>query len=147
MKVELRLVPERTEPALIVEAPALTPQVEELLGRLEALEDGPLPGVQGDTTFLLKTADLVRFYGENKAVFAQDGTGERYEVRLRLYELEERLDSRTFVRISDSEIVNLKKVTALDLTLGGTIKMTLEDGTVCWVSRRYVKKIKQALGL
>ena len=35
----------------------------------------------------------------------------------------------------------------LDLTLAGTIKMTLEGGTVCWVSRRYVKKIKQALGL
>ncbi|MCI9368421.1 MAG: LytTR family transcriptional regulator, partial [Oscillospiraceae bacterium] len=43
--------------------------------------------------------------------------------------------------------VNLDRVTALDLTLTGTIKMTLEGGTVCWVSRRYVKKIKGALGL
>ena len=50
-----------------------------------------------------------------------------------------------FVRVSNSEIVNLDRVTALDLTLAGTIKMTLEGGTVCWVSRRYVRKIRQAL--
>ena len=49
--------------------------------------------------------------------------------------------------MSNSEIVNLDRVTGLDLTLAGTIKMTLEDGTVCWVSRRYVKKIRSALGL
>ena len=61
--------------------------------------------------------------------------------------VEVKLDRHTFVRISNSEIINLKKVTALDLTLAGTIKMTLQGGTVCWVSRRYVKKIKEALEL
>ena len=65
-----------------------------------------------------------------------------------LSELEGRLDRHTFVRISHSEIVHLKQVTALDLSLAGTIKMTLAGGAaVCWVSRRYVPKIKQALGL
>ena len=61
--------------------------------------------------------------------------------------VEVKLDRHTIVRISNSEIINLKKVTALDLTLSGTIKMTLQGGTVCWVSRRYVKKIKEALEL
>ena len=40
-----------------------------------------------------------------------------------------------------------EKVTALDLTLTGTIKLTLRGGGECWVSRRYVKKLKEALGL
>ena len=44
--------------------------------------------------------------------------------------VEGKLDRHTFVRISNSEIINLKKVTALDLTLSGTIKMTLQGGTV-----------------
>ena len=70
-----------------------------------------------------------------------------YDLKERLYELEARLDRHTFVRISQSEIVNLHKVTALDLKLSGTIKMTPAGGTVCYVSRRYVKKIKEALGL
>ena len=38
-------------------------------------------------------------------------------------------------------------MTALDLSITGTIRMTLEGGVTAYVSRRYVKKIKQALGL
>ena len=50
--------------------------------------------------------------------------------------------------MSHSELVNSRKITALDLSLTGTIRMTLGDGAaVCYVSRRYVKKIKKALGL
>ena len=41
----------------------------------------------------------------------------------------------------------MTKVTALDLKLSCTIQMTLSGNTVCYVSRRYVKKIKEALGL
>ena len=147
MEVKIRITPERETPRLILEAPALTPEMEALVRRLEALEDGTLPGYRGDRVFLLRTADILRFYGEDKAVLAQDSQGETFEVKLRLYELEEKLPRHTFARISNSEIVNLKKVTALDLTLGGTIKMTLSDGAVCWVSRRNVKKLKEALGL
>ena len=40
-----------------------------------------------------------------------------------------------------------KTLTALDLSITGTIRMTLEGGVTAYVSRRYVKKIKQALGL
>ncbi|WP_417043329.1 LytTR family DNA-binding domain-containing protein [Dysosmobacter sp.] len=70
-----------------------------------------------------------------------------YTVRQRLYELEQKFLVHRFARISHSEIVNLKKVTALDLTLTGTIRVTLSDGTVCWASRRYVRRIKEVLGL
>ena len=147
MEVKIRITPERETPRLILEVPALTPETEELVRRLEAMEDGTLPGFRGDRAFLLRTADIVRFYGEDKAVLAETETGETYGVKLRLYELEEKLPGHTFVRISNSEIVNLKKVTALDLTLSGTIKLTLSGGTVCWVSRRNVKKLKAALNL
>ena len=69
-----------------------------------------------------------------------------YQVRLRLYELEERLDNR-FVRISNSEIVNLKKVKSLDLSFVGTICMELSNREVSYISRRYVSKMKKILGL
>lgn len=147
MKVDVRIVSTLDTPRLVLEAPALTPQVEALARRLEALDDGTLPGFREDRAFLLDTASLTCLYAQDKGVFARSETGEVYTLRLRLYELEERLDRRTFVRISHSEIVNLKKVTALDLKLSGTIKMSLADGTECYVSRRYVKKIKEALGL
>lgn len=147
MKVEIRIDPQREEPTLVVEAPALTPQVEEIAQRLREEEEGPLLGRLGEKLIPLKTEELVRFYAQDKGVFAQDVQGESYALRLRLYELEARLDKHTFVRVSNSELVNLKKITALDLSFSGTIKITLEGGAVCYASRRYVKKMKQALGL
>ena len=94
----------------------------------------------------LQTDGVLRFYGEDKAVRAQTAQA-IYTVRPRLYELEQLLPPGQFVRISHSEIVNLQQVTGLDLSLTGTIRMTLSGGTACYVSRRYVKKIKEALGL
>lgn len=147
MEVDIRVVPDREAPGLVLEVPALTPQLEALARRLAQLDDGTLPGFQGDRAFLLETAGLTRLYAQNKGIYARREDGEVFSLRLRLYELEERLDAHTFVRISHSEIVNLKKVTALDLKLSGTIRMSLADGSECYVSRRYVKKIKEALKL
>ena len=147
IKVDIRVIPEREAPGLILEVPVLTPQLEALAQRLSTLDDGTLPGFQEDRAFLLDTSSLTCLYAQDKGVYTRREDGEVFSLRFRLYELEERLDSRTFVRISHSEMVNLKKVTALDLKLSGTIRMTLTDGTQCYVSRRYVKKIKEALGL
>lgn len=147
MKVDIRVTPERSAPGLILEVPALTPQVEALALRLSQLDDGTLPGWQGERAFLLETSRLTCLYAQDKGVYARREDGEVYSLRFRLYELEQRLDRGTFVRISHSEMVNLKKVTALDLTLSGTIRMSLADGTACYASRRYVKKLKEALGL
>ena len=81
-----------------------------------------------------------------KEVRAQTAEGV-YTVRQRLYELEAMLDRRAFVRVSHSEIVNWRRVTALDLGMAGTIRVTLEGGVVAYASRRYVRKIKEVLGL
>ena len=43
--------------------------------------------------------------------------------------------------------MDLRKVTALDLSLTGTIRMTLAGGVTVYASRRYVKKMKEVLGL
>ena len=146
MKVEIRIVPERTEPAVVIEAAERTPEVEALARALSRQKSGMLTARQGEQAVLLAPEEVLRFYGEQKLVKVQTGTGV-WTVEPRLYELEEQLDRHTFVRISHSEIVNLRKVTGLDLSLTGTICMTLEGGTKVYVSRRYVKKIKEALDL
>ena len=104
-----------------------------------------MPAFRGERAVLLEPGEVYRFYTDGKGVSAQTEAGV-YAVRLRLYELEERLGRRGFLRVSHSELVNSRKITALDLSLTGTIRMTLGDGAaVCYVSRRYVKRIKQAL--
>ena len=144
MKVEVRIDPGCGETEVTITAPALTDEVKALAARLEG--GAALIGWDGDTAVPLPEGDILRCYGEEKGVKVQTAGGV-YDLRERLYELEARLDRHAFARISHSEIVNLRQVTELDLTLTGTIRITLSDGTVCWASRRYVKRIKEVLGL
>ena len=146
MDVELRLEPGRKEPKIVILAGEDTPELRRLAEELSGLALGPVAVWKGEQALRLPQEDFLRFYADGKGVSAQTGE-EVYSVRLRLYELEERLDPRRFVRISNSEIINLDRVTAVDLSLAGTIRMTLNGSVQSYVSRRYVKKIKETLNL
>lgn len=141
--VKVELDPSLTEIEVSVRAPGPSAELTALLARLDPPR---LTVFRGTEAVLLDPAEILRFYGEEKEVRAQTAE-EIFTVRLRLYELEERLDRRAFVRVSHSEIVNWKRVRALDLGLAGTIRVTLDGGLTTYVSRRYVKKIKEVLGL
>ena len=105
-----------------------------------------ITGFYNDLAEILSPDDIIRIYAEDGKIFASVKSKE-YILRQRLYELEEQLNKYSFVRISNSEIINLKKVRNFDLSLSGTICVTLSDGTATYVSRRYVSKIKKILGL
>lgn len=146
MQIELRLDAACQEPKIIIQAREMTPEVSAALRALS--QDAPplLAGFQGDTVTLLTQADIVRVYAAGGKVYAATGKGE-YQLRMRLYELETRLDARAFARISNAEIVNLHQVRGFDLSFAGTICVSLSDGAVTYVSRRYVAKIKRMLGI
>ena len=46
-----------------------------------------------------------------------------------------------------TEIFNLKKIKRLDMSITGTIKVLLSDGTETYTSRRNVTKLKRCLGI
>ena len=125
----------------------LTPQVKQLVEEISAFVNEGISGtdVCGERV-LLPLKDILRFYTENQKVMAQDEKGV-YSIPEKLYELEEKLDTGRFFRISKSEIVNLKKIKRLDLSITGTIKVILSDGTETYTSRRNVTKLKQRLGI
>ena len=146
MEVELKIEPGRTEPRIVITAREDTPELRRLVQELSGLARAPIQVWRGERSRSFPQGSFLRFFTQGKGVAAQTEEGE-WEVRLRLYELEERLDKRRFVRISNSEIINLDRVTAVDLSMTGTIRMTLDGKTECYVSRRYVKKIKETLQL
>ena len=147
MKVEVQIDPRLEEPVIVLRAPSPTGEIEALAKQLrEAALPQPFTVYRGREAVRVSRSMVLRFYAEDKGVFCQTGRGS-FVVRQRLYELEQALAGTRFVRVSNSEIVNLDRVTAVDLSLSGTICMTL-DGTVkAYVSRRYMKKIKETLHL
>ncbi len=146
MRVEVKIDPACSEPRVIILTGQMTEEVSSLLKRLSEDTSQIIAGIQEDQAVLLDQADIIRVYAADGKVFAVTDKQE-YRLRLRLYELEERLDRRQFARISNSEIVNLKRVRSFDLSLSGTICVSLSNGTATYVSRRYIAKIKQMLGI
>lgn len=146
MKVEIKIDSSCKEPQVIILTDKMTDEVSAVLKKLSEESPKVIAGFCNDTVTLLEQAEIIRIFTAESKVFAVTSAGE-YQLRLRLYELEERLDKKSFVRISNSEIINLKKVKGFDLSFSGTICVSLLNGEVTYVSRRYVSKIKTVLGI
>lgn len=146
MKLEIKLDPARSEPLVTVQAEEITPEVDEIVRRLTQETPRLLTGSRDGRLEILEPERIYRFYASGGKVFAVTERGE-YTLRQRLYELEASLDGRQFVRISNAEIIQLKKVEHFDLSITGTILVRLSDRSTTYVSRRYVGRIKQILGV
>lgn len=146
MQVEIKLDDSCTEPKIVIYTASMSEDVQTIV---RMLTDSPLQilfGKQGEKIQPLIQDDLIRVYAADGKVFAVTSSGE-YTLRQRLYELESRLPPSQFVRISNSEIFNLKRVDHFDLNFAGTICVKLSDGSTTYVSRRCVSKLKKRLEL
>ena len=146
MDIEIKLAPEYKIPKVIILTDKVTQEINALVSRLSEEEPQLISGFRDNILRVIEQNEIIRVYSENGKIIAATDEGE-YVLRQRLYEMEERLDSSKFVRISNSEIINLKKVKGFDLSFTGTICVSLSDSSVTYVSRRYVSKIKKILGI
>ncbi|MBQ4523970.1 MAG: LytTR family transcriptional regulator [Lachnospiraceae bacterium] len=122
-------------------------EVSDLVKELDQWMNDSLMGTdERGEKCVLTLNGMICFYAQGQKVFAQDEKGV-YSIPSKLYELEEILEDTRFMRISKSEIVNLKKIKKLDLSLTGTIKIILSNGKETYTSRRNVSRLKKALGI
>ncbi|MDO5097033.1 MAG: LytTR family DNA-binding domain-containing protein [Peptostreptococcaceae bacterium] len=146
MQIEIKIDSSCKEPKIIILTESMSDEVNEIIQRISEEKPHLLTAFREDVVEILDQNDIFRIYSANGKVFAVTDNTE-YILRFRLYELEERLSKKYFVRISNSEIINLKKVKNFDLSYSGTICVRMLDDSTAFVSRRYVSKIKQVLGM
>ncbi len=146
MQIEIKLDETCTEPKIIIVTARMTDEINEVIKRLSDQPPSVLAGFRDNEAAILEPDGIIRIFAANQKVYAVTDSGD-YVVKLRIYEMEERLSSLGFVRISSSEIINLKKVKGFDLGFTGTICVQFQNGSTAFVSRRYVAKIKQVLGI
>ena len=146
MKIEVKVDAACAETTVVICTSKATDEIQQLVRKLS--QDAPqvIVGFLEDEAVILTQEEILRVFAEGGKVFAETKSA-RFVLRLRLYELEERLDAKRFVRISNAEIINLAMVRGFDLSFAGTICVRMKNDAVTYVSRRYVSKIKQVLGL
>lgn len=146
MQVEIKIDSSVTEPKVIVFTDKMTEEISGIVRMLSEAEPQMLTGIKEENVKILEPNDILKIYSAGGKVYAVTDSDE-YVVRRRLYELEELLKGKPFARISNSEIINLRKVKNFDLSFSGTICVMMNNGTSTYVSRRYVSRIKEVLGI
>lgn len=153
MKLTVNIDPSVTETEIVVTAKAIDPQVQAIQevaasfsGDNVSVLQRRIVGLRGSQAKVLDIRSILSFYTKDKSVYAHTLQGE-WLVKARIYQLEEWLSSKDFVRISQSEIVSFAAIKSLDLSISGVISVRLIDDTTCYVSRRQLANFKKLLGL
>lgn len=146
MKLFLNRCPDIKETEVEIRYRERTSEIDDLVRAVDQSSD-TLAGIKdnGDREFIC-IAGILYFEAVDRDVFAYRAQ-DVYRVRRTLYELEEDLRDRYFVRISKSTIVNIKAVSLISPEDSRRVKLKLRNGEYLIVSRNYVNDFKKAIGM
>ncbi|MBO4389588.1 MAG: LytTR family transcriptional regulator [Lachnospiraceae bacterium] len=143
MEIRIRTIREKENEYIEIGCHKVDPTVEELVRFIKSRR-GNIEAYREEKQYRIPLVDI--FYVES----VDDRTfiyleHDCYEAKKRLYEFEELLSERQFVRISKSVIVNLMKVEAIKPALNGRFLCLLENKEKVIISRKYVPEVKEKL--
>lgn len=144
MKVELLISNEIKNPTALIKSDKLTDNIKKAIKILEnedknlfiqVKKDGKMSFLDFEEIYLIKVEDKkVQVYSENQ----------KYTTNKRLYELETLLNT-SFIRISKSSIVNIRKIDYVAPSLKGIMFIQLKNGLKDNISRNYLANFKTRL--
>ena len=143
MKINLKIIEDLQEIIVNIMTNSVTKEVTELIDYIESSEETIIGYKENARVNFIKKADIIRIYIEDKKIYAETKE-ETYYLKNRLYELEENLGGN-FVKISQSELANIKFIDKLDVSIKGTILIYYKNGSSSYVSRRQLKVFKEKL--
>lgn len=142
MKVELNIDENIEELLVKIYTSKVDKEVQSLINYLES-RDEYLLGFKDEKITILEENQIIRIFTEDRKTYAATSVGD-FILKKRLYEVENLL-LKDFVKISQSEIANIRFIKNLDFSNRGTIVIKYKNGDVSYVSRRMIKEFKKKL--
>ena len=144
MKVSIELDPQMDEPEMIIRAPRLTEDVDRLQQLILEQKMTPLTFYKDRSEYFVDVSEILFFETDGEKIYGHTRE-EAYEVRQKLYELEEILPI-AFCRISKSTIVNTKQIYSIEKSFSGTSTVNFyQTHKQVHVSRHYYQLLKERL--
>ena len=138
----LKIAPNKKE-KLEIHCHEVTEEVKDIITFVKSRQ-GQLTGSSEGEQYEIPVTDVYYVEGVENSVFIY-GKHRVYETRQKLYELEELLKEKYFLRVSKSIILNLMKVSAIKPALNGRYSAMLQNNEEIIISRKYVQALKKAL--
>ncbi len=135
---------DKSQPEVVeIHCHKISDEVKEIVAFVKSRQ-GQLTGTIDDIQFEIPVTEI--FYIEavdNKTfIYTKDKV---YQTKHKLYELEELLKNKRFVRSSKSTLLNLMKISSIKPALNGRFTAVLYSGEETIISRKYVPELKKAL--
>ncbi len=147
VEIEVVLDEQYVDPRVTIKTRENTKQVENIIYAIENASDSDFPQIAAnldDKLVFVSQRDIVRVHTEGRKVVVQT-EDVSYTVRKTLTGMEDILNPTRFLRISQSEIINIYKVKSFDFNMAGTIGVEFDCGIKTWASRSRVKQLKNLL--
>jgi DNA-binding LytR/AlgR family response regulator len=145
MKINLDIDGKYDDTEVIIRAPHLNNDIERMVAMMRMI-DMQIAVRKDNETYLLETEKILYIEAVDRKTFVYTNS-ENYESELKLYEIEQELIERDFLRISKNSIVNLRKIKSLKTDVNRKIRITLQNGEQIVVSRMYSDELRRKLGL
>ena len=145
MKINLDIDGKYDDTEVIIRAPHLNNDIERMVAMMRMI-DMQIAVRKDNETYLLETEKILYIEAVDRKTFVYTNS-ENYESELKLYEIEQELIERDFLRISKNSIVNLRKIKSLKTDVNRKIRITLQNSEQIVVSRMYSDELRKKLGL
>lgn len=146
MKLRLELDKSIEEEEVVIRCREMNGQIRQIQQALEdiAVAKQRFIFYKGNTEYYISLDQILFFETEEKIIFAHTAN-DMYQVKYRLYELEEFLPGH-FMRVSKSTILNTEKVYAIRRNLTASSQVEFQNThKQVFVSRSYYKPLKHKL--
>lgn len=135
---------EREKPEILeIRCHEISDEVREIVAFVKSRQ-GQLTGTTDDRMYEIAVSDIFYIESVDNKTFIYCKNRE-YETKQKLYELEEILREKHFLRVSKSVLLNLMKVSSIKPALNSRFTAVLFSGEQVIISRKYVPELKKAL--
>ena len=141
MRVTEKLVKSPEEEGVTLAYIRLTKDFEEIKEYVQHKGDALTGYTQNKERVSVRVEDILYFETVDGRVFAYT-VNSVYEIKGRLYQVEEKVSRRTICRASKTMLVNVEHITSVRTALNGRLYARMENGEEILITRRYAREIE-----
>ncbi|MED3656018.1 LytTR family DNA-binding domain-containing protein [Heyndrickxia sporothermodurans] len=145
MKISIQEISKKLEEEILIRCHEVDEKIHEIVSKLKT-ETVIILGYENDIVHRINLRDIYYFEAVDGKVFLylKDNV---FEVKHKLYELEEICKEKDYFRATKSTILNIAKISSVHPSFSGRFEAVLDNGERAVISRKYVPVLKKILGL
>jgi DNA-binding LytR/AlgR family response regulator len=143
MKIRIENIKNKEEEHILIRCCKVNEEILEIVNFVKSKSE-LLTGYEDSQIYQISIRDIYYFEAVDNKVYAYL-KNKVYEMKNKLYELEELYEKRQFFRCSKSVLVNLLKIQCVKPALNGRFTAKLMNGEEIIISRQYVPALRKLL--